>query len=207
MRRQFLLFALFCVTLFAHADDDTARRLGIGYYLFSGYNFRSISYTDSSTPLATFDASGFSVECGLSFRYMFATFLSADASFGVTYYASAKSTLASLGSYYSSILFVDFDDWAYYLSADVFFNIPVIPVNLFAGYKYNFFQNAMIGYIEGAQILRLGVELIVTRSYYPRVTVELPIASPAEFATSFNSGIVKTLSGFSIQASLEIAID
>jgi hypothetical protein len=207
MKRTVIFLLLICASLSAHADDGSDRRLGIGYYLFSGYNFRSISYTDASTPTATVDASGFSVECGLSFRYMFATFISADVSFGATNYASAKSALSSKGSYYSDFLFVDFDDSAYYLAADVFINIPVIPVNLFAGYKYNFFQNALVGYIEGVQLARFGIELVVTRIWYPRLTVEIPVAAPQEFATSYNSGVVKNQGGFSIQAAIEIALN
>ena len=170
-----VLAALVLLFSLCAAAQAQGNRLGISAYALGGYNVRSVAFTGPFSNASTVDLSTYDLDCGLSLRYALFSFLTVSASGGLVYFPSFTDVVQQKLSifYYNS----DEDGTGGYLAADLYLNVPVVPINLFAGYKYSFYGPGLLSYVEGTQALRLGMDVVVTRNYYPEIVVEIPLAS------------------------------
>jgi hypothetical protein len=91
------------------------------------------------------------------------------------------------GPVFNAALDIDTNTMAFYLEPAAFYEIPFLPINLIAAYRYIFLNDNIStdSYEYGASqflpmgqhLLRLGLELVFTRIWSIRASVFLPISS------------------------------
>ncbi len=205
-----VLFLLFSCTM-AIASPPEPSSWGGGGYLMGGWAARTITYTTPSGSPFSIDGSGMILETGFNVRWTPVSLLAVEATLGADWYLAAKGTVSamsvagySMGQYYLGTVYNDGDDTSGFLALDVYFFVPFLPVNLFAGYKLSFFGTDLMRTIEGTNAVHFGVEIPITRVIAVRVVGEVPLVIGSSYALP-DGATVSRGSGYTVQAEAVIS--
>jgi hypothetical protein len=204
MKFKIVLFFLLCCAVAGYGDMEENEAFGMGMYALAGYSAVNLNYSEFSAAPSAVDASGFVIDCGFSIRFVPVALVMIDVAGGMTYYPAVKTVLGGMNPWYISPFYAeDYDEeeiMGLYAAADLYFNVPVVPLNLFAGYKYNWVSHPIASYILGSHILRAGVDVLFTSNYYLKAVFEMPIGAAPTFGTGYNNGLINGLRSYTFMA-------
>jgi hypothetical protein len=204
MKLKIVLFFLLCCAVAGYADEESTEAFGMGMYALAGYNAATLNYSEFSAAPAAVNASGLLCDFGFSFRFLPMTLFMIDVAGGTVFYTAGKTALESLNPWYTTPFYsTDYDGediMGVYGAADLYLIVPVVPLNLFVGYKYNWISHPIAAYILGTHILRAGVDVLITSTYYLKAVFEMPFGMAPTFQTGYNSGSITGVKSYTFMA-------